>query len=240
VLLPYISERLAREDLSAVKRNSVQLFQAIADVSLYFALHVAVLADIVLKLWVGPKMVGATGLVRVVIIVAPFYAIYFVFRSVLDATTIKPLTPLNLVIALAVFCAGYYFLVRYHLPASLAAAIAVALAVIALGSLSLAAMIGFYGARGFFEGTTAKVAILNCALAGSLLGVRYGLGLQDAPCLALEALAVLVFAATLLVARREWAVSLLQDIGFGEGIKRTEAAREFLVGWFRRLRTSAE
>jgi O-antigen/teichoic acid export membrane protein len=240
VLLPYVSERLAKDDFSSIKSNSVLLFHAIADISLYFALHVAILADIILKFWVGPKMVGATGLVRVLMIVAPFYATYFVFRSIIDATTTKPVTSLNLVAAFAIFFSGYYFLGRYHLPASLAAAFTVALAVIVLGTLSLAAMMGFYGARGFFDGATAKIALVNCALAGSLLVMRYVLGVGDAACLALEALAVLMFALSVLMVRRRWALSLLGHFGFSEGIKHTEAAREFLAGWFRRLGTSAE
>ncbi len=240
VLLPYVSERLAREDFSTVKRNSVQLFQAILDISLYFALHVAILSDIVLRLWVGPKMVGATALVRVLMIVAPFYATYFVFRSVIDATTVKPVTSLNLVTAFAIFSVGYYFLVRHHLPASLAAAFAVALAVIVLGSLSLAAMMSFYGARGFLDSATVKIALMNFVLAGSVFAARYVLGVGDAGCLALEALALLVFALSLLVVRRRWALSLLVHFGFEDGIRNTDAARGVLANWFRRLKSSAE
>jgi len=49
-----------------------------------------------------------------------------------------------------------------------------------------------------------------------------------------------MFALSVLMVRRRWALSLLGHFGFSEGIKHTEAAREFLAGWFRRLGTSAE
>jgi len=173
-------------------------------------------------------------------IVAPFYATYFVLRSVIDATTIKPVTSLNLVGSFATFCASFYFLIRSQLPASLAAAVAVAMAVMVLGSLTMVAMMRLYGARGFFDVATLRVALVNCALAGCLLGARYGLGLQAEACLAVEGFAVLIFAITLLVARRQWALSLLQHFGFGDSIKRIAAAKEFLGGLFRRLGQSAE
>jgi O-antigen/teichoic acid export membrane protein len=240
VLLPYVSESLANGDISTIKANSVLLFQAVADISLYFALHMAILADIILTLWVGQRMVGATSLVRVLMIVSPFYAIYFVFRSVIDATTVKPVTSFNLVAAFVTLSLGYFLLLRYHLTVSFSAALAMAFAVVLLGSLTFFAMMRFYGARGFFDVATLRVFLVNCALAGSLLGARYVLGIQETACLTLEVLAALIFAVTLLLERRPWALALLRHFGFDESIKRTEAARELLVGWFRRPGTSAE
>jgi O-antigen/teichoic acid export membrane protein len=215
VLLPYVSERLAVGDIQAVKNNSVRLFHAVIDNSIYFCLHVSIMADHIVGLWVGQSMLGASSLVRILMFSVPFYTTYFVFRSVLDASTTRPITTINLVMAFGVFAICYYLLMQIKISAAVAAAISLSAGYLVLGLLTFIALIKFYGTGGFFDKKTLKMLIFNCIIAAGILAPRLLLELSDVTYFSFEALALCLYGVIAVKARREWAVSLLRKLHYG-------------------------
>jgi O-antigen/teichoic acid export membrane protein len=213
VLLPYVSERLADGDFQSVKTSSVNLFHAILDNSIYFGLHVFIMADVIVRLWVGQSMIGAKEFIRILIIVVPFHVTYFVFRSVIDATTVKPATTINLVIAFGTFAGCYALLKQVGISAGFAAAFSLATAYFVLGILTFIVVTHYYGMRGFFDRETSKIILLNIFIAGSIFTVRSLFSIGDMACITIEIMALIIYSAVIMKMKRAWATMLFRTVG---------------------------
>lgn len=213
VLLPYVSKSLAINDFESVKSDSIRLFQGIIENSIYFCLHVYIMADVIVRFWVGQSMIGAAGYIRIMMIAVPFYVTYFVFRSVIDAFTEKPVTTVNLIIAFIVFAICYILLVRLNLAVASAAALSLTAGYITLGMLTFMGLTHFLGAKGFVDTKMVKNLFINIAIAMIVFIVRFLFEINDIFSIALEILALFVYLAAAIKMRREWALSILRSAG---------------------------
>lgn len=213
VLLPRVGDRLAAGDLTAVTRGNRLLFHALVDTSAYVLLHLFVFGDVLVRLWVGDELRGATQLVYLAAPAIPFYAQYLVFRSTLDASTAKPLTTLNLFAGFATFALLYFVLRPLALPVAVVTSLALALGYMVVGALTFVAMGRFYGVEGLFDAVTRRIVVLNLVGAGVALGLRV---ICDPPLWVWVGVA-LVLAATWLAFlvrwRRDWVMTLLHRGG---------------------------
>lgn len=209
VLLPYVSERLAAGDVASVQANGTRLVHAIADGAVYFSLHVVLFADVILRLWLGKAMMGAAVVVRILMVSVPFYAIYLVFRSVIDAATHRPVTTVNLVVAFACFAAFYVGLEATGIDPSRAAAWALSAAFVVLGGLTISGVARHVGIPGFFDTGTQKVLGLNLAIAAAVFVARLLAEGRDWVWIAVEGLCVMLFVLGLIWQKRSWFMELL-------------------------------
>ena len=105
VLLSKISMVLARNRWEEARRCVEYLFTAVLDISIFVCLQLVVFADVIVRLWVGPKFLDQMLLIRILLAAIPFYLFFTALRSAIDAATVKPLNACNVLIALAVFTA---------------------------------------------------------------------------------------------------------------------------------------
>jgi O-antigen/teichoic acid export membrane protein len=209
ILLPYVSERLAADDIAAVQSSSALLFNALVDLGVYFALHVAIFADVILKLWLGADMLGAAPLVSVLMFSVPFYAVYFVFRSVLDAAAHRPLTTINLLLAFLTCVVLYALLAFAGLDRAFAAAWALGGSFVVLGSLTMAGVVRLLKVHRLITRGTMTMFAANLLIAGLAYGARHvGVGDSTLIWITVEALCMSTLAAVLLIRRRDWLVAL--------------------------------
>jgi stage V sporulation protein B len=212
VLLPYVSERLKVGDVESVQKNATRLFHAIIDVTVYFSLHVALVADVILRLWLGERMVGATEMVRVLMVSVPFYSTYFVFRSVIDAASPRPATTINLVIAFVSFAALYAVSKAVGVESSRAATWSLSAAFGILGGLTLVGVGEYIGIRGFFDRSTKRVFMLNLVIALVVLIARSLVAARDWVWVIVEILCSVVFVLGLQRQKRVWVADLLDQL----------------------------
>lgn len=209
LLLPYVSERLASGDLAAVRHGSTFLFNALVDVTVYFALHVAVFSKPILALWLGSEMQGAAPLVSILALATPFYALYFVFRSVLDAATHRPITAMNLVLAFVSFVALYEVLAFAGINGTFAAAWALGGSFVVLGSLTMFWVAILVGLSGPVVRGVAPAFVANVLIAGLAYGaLQWQDGGGTGNWLATELLCVSAFVAILRLSGRDWVITL--------------------------------
>lgn len=209
VLLPYVSERLAAGDRSAVHANAAKLFHAIADCATYFSLHVSISAAVLLNVWLGDEMTGATRIVCIVMVSAPFYSLYFVFRSVIDAATSRPITTINLVLSLACFAFAQWALTTLGLDAATAIAWAFSFAFIVLGVLTVAGVAVYVGINGFFDIHTVWMLGTNSAIAVGLWAIYGWLQPTMLARMLIEFLTIIIFVVAAIVFKRQWALAAL-------------------------------
>jgi O-antigen/teichoic acid export membrane protein len=209
VLLPYATERLAAGDVAGVQVQATRLFHAIADISVYVCLHFALFADVILRLWLGDAMQGATEAVRILMIAVPFYSVYFSFRSIVDAASHRPTTTINLVVSFACFAAVYAVLQFLSFEPSRAAAFALCAAFMVLGGLTVAAVGRYIRIVDFFDTATIKILGLNLMLAAAAFFARNLAELPTGLVIIIELLCVHVFVTMLFWQKRGWCSELV-------------------------------
>jgi len=212
VLLPYVSDRLAAGDVSSIQRNCALLFNAAVDLSCLFAALVFVVAEPIMKLWLGDSMGGAALIVRPLMLAVPLHVLYFVFRSVIDASTSRPLTTLNLLAGLVVFIASFFVLRWFGITGALPAAWALTIGFAVVGCMTVWGVGRLHG-WAIFADRTALVTSISSVLAGcAVFGLRRALGLGDVAsalvCFPVSAAYFLL----LLRLRRGWLVSTLDVV----------------------------
>ncbi len=204
VLLPYVSERLTAGDFLSVQINVARLFQAIADVSVYFSLHVALFADVIIRLWLGEKMHGAEEAVRTLMVSVPFYSIFFVFRSVIDAASHKPVTTFNLIISFICFVALYFVFKYAELGPSRAVTWALSVAFVILGVLTIVGVKRHVGIEAGFYSGMSKAFLTNVTIALAVFWARYLIDGSDGIWIVVELLCALTFLLSLYLQKRIW------------------------------------
>ena len=105
VLLAKISMVLSRNRWEEARRYVEYLSAAVLDISIFTCLQLVVFADVIVRLWVGPKFLDQMLLIRILLAAIPFYLFFTALRSAIDAASVKPLNARNVLIALAVFAA---------------------------------------------------------------------------------------------------------------------------------------
>ncbi len=209
LLLPYISARRADGDRRTIHRQTALLFHGLLDLSAFFALQMAVMADALVRLWVGEGLADAALLVRLIMFAVPFYALYFVFRSVLDATTAFPITTLNLVIAFLAFLGFYFLCLRWPLDPALSATLATVGAYVLLGIMTLTGFLVYYRPGNLFDPATLWILLVNLGLAVATYYLRVVSKAGIPLSILIGLCAVAAFAVTAWRMERDWMGSFI-------------------------------
>jgi O-antigen/teichoic acid export membrane protein len=102
VLLPHVSQLIAKGEKSRFDAVLYVLFGAIFQVFGYLTGQFIVFSDYLLRLWMGPGFVSASGVASVTFIALTPYAFFTITKNLLDASTTRPVNSINTAISLAV------------------------------------------------------------------------------------------------------------------------------------------
>ena len=103
LMLSKVSMMLSQERHSEVRVHLRHLLAATIDVSVFVTIQLIVFADVMLRLWVGPRFDGRAGVARIILLAVPFFLIYGCLRSSVDAASITAYNTSNIFISCMLF-----------------------------------------------------------------------------------------------------------------------------------------
>ena len=105
VLLSKFSMMLGQNRLAEVRESLEHLVRAVLDISVFASLQLVVFADVLVRVWVGPRFLPGISIIRLLILAIPPYLFYMALRSSIDAVTVKPRNAGNVMAALVIYLA---------------------------------------------------------------------------------------------------------------------------------------
>jgi len=138
VLLSRFSMMVGQGRLQEVHASLEHLMTSTLALSVFASLQLAVFADFIVRIWVGPRFLEGVFIIRLLLLAIPPYVFYVAMRSSIDAASAKPYNAGNVIVALAAYI-GLAFLAVKVLPTNLALngiALSFLGAVLSLGALT--------------------------------------------------------------------------------------------------------
>lgn len=105
VLLSRISMMLGQDQHREVQARLRLLVAGVMELSVFTCIQLAIFADVVVRVWVGPAFLDEINVIRMVLLSIPPYLFFAALRSTIDAATIKPYNTANVMASLAVYVA---------------------------------------------------------------------------------------------------------------------------------------
>jgi O-antigen/teichoic acid export membrane protein len=150
------------------------LILAVFELSLMAVVQLEIFADSAIRIWVGAPFLAATGVIRLVLLSAPFDLIYVAAASFIDAAAVTAYNTRNVLISVGVFFAGVGFsglaLPRDSMLQAIAVSMFASLAV--LGALTLYVSKQLFALRFSWSDWVRPFAV-SAALAAICLVVRW-------------------------------------------------------------------
>jgi len=103
IMLPQVSNQLAKNDLASVQANLRKLLKISLGLTVLLVLLFELFAPLIIKIYLGKEFVEAAEIMRLVLIGAVPYVVYSIFKNASDALYVKPMNMKNVMIALAFF-----------------------------------------------------------------------------------------------------------------------------------------
>jgi len=103
IMLPEVSNQLARNDLISVQANLKKLLKISLGLTVLMVLFLELFAPLIIKIYLGEEFLEAAYIMRLVLIGAVPYVVYSIFRNASDALYVKPMNMKNIMIALIFF-----------------------------------------------------------------------------------------------------------------------------------------
>jgi O-antigen/teichoic acid export membrane protein len=174
ILLPKISSLIAKGKRDYVSKKISLLIAATVQCSAFLCLQLVIFSDMIVGYWLGPEFLPAVPTMQVTFIGVFFYNFYIAVRSVLDASVVRPINTINLLVSF-IFLVLISFILAYSFASigkivALSAAFTIALAL--LGILTYLYIKKIYPEEGytkdinsFLVGTSFSAVIALIALA---------------------------------------------------------------------------
>ncbi len=105
VLLSKLTMMRAQNRLGEIRTHLGYLMSAVLELSAFGCFQVLVFADVLIRIWVGPRFLEGTLVIRLLLLGVPFYLFMVAFRSALDAASWRPYNTGNTIAATALFLA---------------------------------------------------------------------------------------------------------------------------------------
>ena len=103
IMLPAVSNQMAKKDLSSVEVNLKKLLKVSLGLTVLMVLFLELFAPVIIKIYLGKEFLEAANIMRLVLIGAVPYVVYVIFRNASDALYVKPMNMKNIMIALIFF-----------------------------------------------------------------------------------------------------------------------------------------
>jgi O-antigen/teichoic acid export membrane protein len=177
ILLSKVSMFVAQNRTAELRKHLTLLQEAVVACYAFICLQMIVFADVVLRAWVGNRLAGGLGIVRLLLVAIPFYLLFAALRSIIDATSVTPYNTFNILITFGIFLlflgAALFFSPKSDFLWSVALAMVVAIAILA--GLTVRTMRKMYQLETNWARSAAAV-LLSVALAALSYGLRVALG----------------------------------------------------------------
>jgi O-antigen/teichoic acid export membrane protein len=136
VLLSKVSMMLAEGRMQEAASYIGHLVTGAVEVSVFACLQIVIFADVVVRIWVGPKYLSEMLLVRILLLAIPFYLLHTALRCVIDAASVTAYNTRNILFTFGLVMASVLVEVR-TVPAhwvldAIAGALLVALVMLAV------------------------------------------------------------------------------------------------------------
>lgn len=126
ILLSRMSRSIAELGSSQMQTRISHLVSALIELSIFLGLQTVVFADVIVRLWVGPRFLEDLQVIQIAIVAVPFYFVHAGLRGAVDAAAVKAYNARNAYVGLTAFFVSVLFVrmfvAREHLLAGLAAA----------------------------------------------------------------------------------------------------------------------
>ena len=207
ILLSKVSMIVSQDRLDDFRVHLEYLQEAVITCYLFITLQVIIFADVLVRAWVGERLVGGIDVIRLTLVSVPFYLLFAALRSVIDAASVTPYNMYNIAISGALFfvflAAAVFFSSRSVLLDGITASIVLGFIVLAL--LTLRTMRRLFSVKINWRHWGYSV-LLGAAFAGVALLCRHAIGahitLSEAAIVELPL--AIAFLACLKVARLPW------------------------------------
>jgi O-antigen/teichoic acid export membrane protein len=138
ILLPKVSSMISQERDEEIKQGLNYLVGAAIQLSIFVSFQLIILADIIVKYWLGPEFVDVIAIMRIASCSIFCYVFFRTVGSILDASKVKPINSINLFISLGIFLviSGMLLLVVRVFSPIISLSIAFASGLISLGILT--------------------------------------------------------------------------------------------------------
>jgi O-antigen/teichoic acid export membrane protein len=188
ILLSKVSMFVSQNRETELRTHLMYLQDAVVACYVFICLQLIVFADVLVRAWVGNKLAGDLGVIRLTLVSIPFYLLFAYLRSVVDATSVTPYNTYNILITFVVYAAMLGGVMLWSPTNDLLWNIAFSLviAIALLGVLTIRTIGKLYALK--LDWKRSLAAIL---LSGSLAGVSYGLRLAIGPQLTLTSTLVI-------------------------------------------------
>lgn len=217
LLLSKVSVVIAQNRLQDVRQPLSYMMNGVLDLSMFMTLQFIVVADLVLRIWVGPDLLNAVPIVRIVALAIPCFLFFTALRSVIDAATVKASNAYNILVTLIAFLVltgvSVLALPREFLLVGLSVAMVISLALLA--GLTAATVRRLCAVKPEWR-SFAQSLLMNVLFFGIAVAIRglAGWGKSPAKVIPLELVVCLGYLYSLFKLRPEWLKFVLQK-GFG-------------------------
>jgi O-antigen/teichoic acid export membrane protein len=179
ILLSKVSMFVSQNRESELRTHLIYLQEAVVACYVFICLQLIVFADVLVRAWVGNKVSGDLGVIRLTLVSIPFYLLFAYLRSVVDATSVTPYNTFNILITLALYAAMLGAVILWSPLDDLLWNIALSLviAIALLGVLTIRTVGKLYALKLDWKRSLAAI-LLGASLAGVSYGLRLAVGSQ--------------------------------------------------------------
>jgi O-antigen/teichoic acid export membrane protein len=177
ILLSKVSMFVSQNRETELRTHLLYLQEAVVACYVFICLQLIVFTDVLVHAWVGNRLIGDLGVIRLTLVSVPFYLLFAYLRSVVDATSVTPYNTFNILITFGVFAVILAVVMKWSPTNDLLWNIAFALvvAIALLGALTIRTIGKLYALKLNWKRWLA-VAGLSAILALVSYGLRLAIG----------------------------------------------------------------
>jgi O-antigen/teichoic acid export membrane protein len=177
ILLSKVSMFVSQNRTAELREHLSLLQEAVVACYAFICLQMIVFADIVLRAWVGDRLAGGLGIVRLMLVAIPFYLLFASLRSIIDATSVTPYNMFNIVITFVTFLVFLGIALIFSSKADFlwSVALAMVVSIALLAALTVRTMGKMYRLEANWT-RSARAVLLSVVLAALSYGLRFVLG----------------------------------------------------------------
>ena len=216
ILLPKVSNLITSGRESELNENLNILIISVIQLSMFISMQMIIFSDAIIKYWLGNNFIKAIPLMKIIFSSITFYSFYISMRSILDASKIKPLNTINLLISLAFFLIFSVIFMLFKLNSKI-----IILATSLSISLGILGILTYFSVRKIYKGNYLKdfnsfiVAILiNFVLCGLISLIKRFIISNILYIIITEILAAIIYLVILWLLKMDWIRKIIKLIKY--------------------------
>ena len=103
ILLSKVSMMLAQDRVAELRAHLTHLQPAVLEIYAFTCLQLVVFADVLVRAWVGSRLLEEIVVIRLCLLAIPFYLLYASLRSIVDAAAVTAYNTYNIFVSVVIF-----------------------------------------------------------------------------------------------------------------------------------------